>query len=218
MNVRGSTVYALSNNLYMINVADPAHPTLSSNVYNFPSWPHMFLLLPGSPPSQLLGYFSDYHAGMYILDLTDPANVSQLSVYSAPPGRVDGIKVVGDYAYLSGNGFSTWNLSDPAHPSLIAQTGIPGVLTDIESHYAYLVDRNTNVDPVKIIDIADPANPQEVGAYSIPGNNDYLWFVEVAAYPGNHYYSFIFWGDTLYVADVTNPTAVISSWDLYEHR
>ncbi len=136
--------------------------------------------------------------------------MSQLSVFANPPGWVDGIKVAGDYAYLSGSGFSTWNLSDPAHPSLIAQTGIPEMLTDIESHYAYLIDQNTKIDPIKIVDIADPANPHQVGAYSSPVN-DYIWSVDVEEYPGNQLFAFSSADHNLFVSDVTDPTAVTAA-------
>jgi hypothetical protein len=83
--------------------------------------------------------------GMRITDVSDPANPSVLGFYASPSGRVDGVTVLNDYAYVA-DGDGGLCVIDISNPSTPAEVGAYDTSGDAEkvalaSNYIYVADR-----------------------------------------------------------------------------
>jgi hypothetical protein len=148
--------------LAIVNVSDPANPFLVSGVPNSDSFSYVRDL-------SVNGAFAYCGAddGLKIVDISNPYNpvyIAQcsLSNYCYPVG------VSGGYAYLGdhSNG-ALWiiNVDDPYNPYVVSQC--PGVnVSDMSifGNYVYLAEGQG----LKILDVIEPANWQEVGYYRTP--------------------------------------------------
>lgn len=147
--------------LAIVNVSDPANPFLVSGVPNSDSFSYVLDLA-------VNGAFAYCGAddGLKIVDISNPYNpvyVAQcsLSNYCYP------VCVSGDYAYLGdhSNG-ALWiiKVADPYNPYVVSQC--PGNVSDMSifGNYVYLADGQG----LKILDVTEPANWQEVGYYRTP--------------------------------------------------
>jgi len=180
-------------------------------------------------------------AGTTIVDVADPRNPRVLAEVSMPEGwhshkvRVaDGLMLV-NHERLSdagsanfGGGLGIYDVTRPGEPRLITKwrTGGRGVHRfDFDGRYAYI---SPTVDGyvgniVMILDLADPAHPEEVGRWWIPGQ----WAAGGEGYPWTDWASPrchhpLRAGDRLYVsywhhgmfilniADMSRPTLVSS--------
>ncbi len=133
-----------------------------------------------------VGHMNAPH-GTTIVDVADPRNPRILATIDIPEGwhshkvRVaNGTMVVnhervgpgGDASF--GGGIGIYDVSDPAHPVLRTkwQTAGPGVHRfSFDGRYAYI---SPTVEGyvgriMMILDLADPAKPQEVGRWWLPG-------------------------------------------------
>jgi PKD repeat protein len=85
-------------------------------------------------------------------------------------GATYAVAVQGSYAYIGvGPRLVILDVSDPAHPAVIGQTGVlPGIVQGVavSGNYAYVADGGGGL---RIINISDPAHPSEVGFYDTPG-------------------------------------------------
>jgi hypothetical protein len=136
-------------------------------------------------------------AGTSIYDVADPANPRLLATVEMPPGwhshkvRVqDGIMIVNHERLGQGNpdfggGVGIYDVSTPSAPKLITKWSTAGSGVhryDFDGRYAYLSPTAEGFigNIVKILDLADPARPIEVGSWWIPGQNvaageEYPW-------------------------------------------
>jgi hypothetical protein len=136
--------------------------------------------------------------GTTIVDGSDPAHPRELARIEMPPGwhshkvRVSGdIMVVnherqgGEGSAEFGGGLGIYDVSKPAAPKLISKwrTHGKGVHRyDFDGRYAYISPTVEGYvgNIAMILDLADPARPEEVGRWWIPGQweaggEDYLW-------------------------------------------
>jgi len=157
--------------------------------------------------------------GTTIVDVTDPKNPKQLARIELPPGwhshkvrAKDGIMIVNHEVDGQGmaNGFkgglAVYDVSKPETPRRLGkwETGGAGVHRyDFDGRYAYISATKDGYigNIVVILDLADPAQPREVGSWWIPGQweaggEPYPWddFVE----PKCHHPLRV--GDRLYVS------------------
>jgi hypothetical protein len=137
-------------------------------------------------------------AGTSIYDVADPLHPRLLAQIAMPPGwhshkvrARDGVMIVnhekqgqgGDADF--GGGVGIYDVSSPAAPRLIHKwrTGGSGVHRyDFDGRYAYLSSTADGYvgSHVVILDLKDPARPQEAGRWWIPGQHaaggeDYPW-------------------------------------------
>lgn len=166
---------------------------------------------------------------VHILDVTDPANPSLLSVY--PTGCTNrGLVIDGDRLYVVNplTGLHIVDVSDPHLPTTLGSFPTSGsaVQVSVDGAYAYLAD---TVDDLIVLDVSDPANPTQVGSWSgslnppssvrhtdnhlvmTAGSSIRVFDVSTPATPvevGNLYYSVLsFWvageilGDNIFIAD-----------------
>ncbi len=106
--------------------------------------------------------------GVFIIDVSDPANPSLVSTYIPSRGccKFKDVKVydgVGYFAADDGNGMYIVDVSTPATPTLLAQiTSFEGGFDFVHNssmlgNYLYLADGFTNT--VKVFDVSLPASP-----------------------------------------------------------
>lgn len=136
--------------------------------------------------------------GTTIVDVSDPRNPRQIARLDLPEGwhshkvRVaNDIMVVnheklgdaGDPAF--GGGLAIYDVKNPAEPKLLTKWVTPGRGVhryDFDGRYAYISPTVEGYigNIVMILDLIDPANPQEVGRWWIPGQwqaggEEYPW-------------------------------------------
>jgi len=196
-----------SEGLRIVDISDPFTPTEVS-FYN-----------PADPPFHAASdvtIIDDYvyvtwtglFAGLRIVDVSNPMAPVEIGLFHPNPGSSWGahnVTVSGDYAYLSGGsapGLWVIDISDPTLPVFTAlyQSPFGDVWeTVITESYAYVT---AGVNGLRVVSIADPANPSEVGIYN-PGDLGNAQGLEVRG--GNVYLAD---GD-LRVVDVSNPVALV---------
>lgn len=158
-------------------------------------------------------------SGTTIVDVADPRNPRILTHVPVPDGwhshkvRVqDGIMIVnherfGQAAPEFGGGLAIYDVSRPAEPKLITKwiTGGKGVHRyDFDGRYAYISPTAKGFigNITMILDLADPAKPEEVGRWWIPGQwqeggEHYPWSAE---WPTPRCHHPLRRGDRLYVS------------------
>jgi hypothetical protein len=195
ISVSGSRAYVVgvdSDSLSIVNISDPASPTLDgmykpgSNLLDQPQdvavsgnyayvtsrWPHK----------------------LAIIDISDPTSPT-LAANWLPSSLSEpyGVAVSGNYAYVTGkasNNLMIADVSDPASPTLAANwTPTSGSLNSphgvaVSGNYVYVVGNSSN--NLFIIDISDPTNPVQTanfnssdmsGAYQVTVSGNYAYVV-----------------------------------------
>ena len=140
-------------------------------------------------------------SGTTIVDVSDPANPKHLATIDVPEGwhshkvRVsNGIMIVNHERFGKagpdefGGGIAIYDVSKPAQPKLITKwlTKGGGVHRfDFDGRYAYISPTAEGYvgNIVMILDLADPAKPQEVGRWWIPGQ----WTAGGEQYPWDNW-------------------------------
>jgi len=106
--------------------------------------------------------------GVFIIDVSDPANPSLVSTYipATGTGLFKDVKVYDGVGYFGdddGDGVHVVDVSTPATPTLLAKiTSVQGGFNDIHNlsksgDYLYLADGDTGT--VKVFDVSSPASP-----------------------------------------------------------
>ncbi len=137
-------------------------------------------------------------SGTSIYDVSDPTKPKQLARLDLPPGwHSHKVRVAGDIMIVNherlgpdetpdfGGGLGIYDVSKPSEPRLITKwrTHGKGVHRyDFDGRYAYISPTAEGFigNIVMILDLKDPAKPEEVGRWWIPGQweaggEDYPW-------------------------------------------
>jgi len=142
-------------------------------------------------------YVAGGNAGLIIVAISDPAKptkVGQLDLGTTPS-----VAVSGNYAYTCfGKVFMVVDISDRTRPSETARIDLPDYSEEvtIQGSYAYVAN---NKGGLRIIDVANPASPTEVGLCL---ENKRVFGVKVVnstAYIASYQYGF-------YVYDISMPS------------
>ncbi|MGA1875712.1 MAG: MopE-related protein [bacterium] len=117
----------------------------------------------------------------------------------ATPDLINGLYVVGDYAYLAAGeaGLLILDISDPEHPMIKGSFDTPGEAQAVyvRGDYAFLADWDEGLE---IIDVSDPENPVLKKNYDLEG------LAHSLSIDGN--YAYIAAGyDGLQIIDITDP-------------
>lgn len=162
VRVQGDYAYVADDlrGLQIVNVSDPANPVIVGH-YQASSYA-IDIAVSGNYAYLAYGY-----NGMVIVDVTDPANPTYAGSWSNPDFFFVGVSINGNYAYLTSNGrFYIIDITDPTHPASLAfLQGDWYFGTDILGGYAYV---SALVTGIRVIDVANPANPTPAGAYDTP--------------------------------------------------
>lgn len=92
-----------------------------------------------------------------------------------PYGPVEDVDVVGDFAYFgSGATLQIADVSNPASPQVVGEVALSGVVKGVvvSGDYAYVT---TGGEGLRVINVATPTAPVEVGSYDTPGNRCFGW-------------------------------------------
>lgn len=182
-------------------------------------------------------YLARYQDGLRIVDLSDPAQPSELGhiPVTYPDYEIyNDIKMVEAndrvYALCASNlrGVVTYDVTDPANPTEVAafppvddEVGYVDVHTlFIDGTRAYLANTTYNVSGLDIYDVSDPTSPTSLGRYVDPDVPDEGGFVhDLYVKDGRVYLNY--WNQGMVVldaqADPANPT-VVGIFDDYERR
>ena len=165
------------------------------------------------------------HDWMKAWDVTDPSAPILTDSIQLDARRINDVKIhpsnrIGvltrEGASDRRNGIVILDLSEPAHPTIVSEykRTVPGGVHNvwIEGDLVYSVHNGTS--DIHIIDISDPANPDEVGRWGMP-ESDHKSLHDVIVQDGYAYLSY--WDDGVVMLDVgagthggtpTEPTLV----------
>lgn len=192
-------IFAEGDLLYVMSVADGIYIYDLADLQNIEMIGHYPI-----SSSTLIWNSAKYGNLMYcaasnncrIVDVGDPSNPLLAGVI---PGISTGVYATEGKLYqVSYNyGLKIWNVSNPSSPQLLGQTTINGypVKVVVQGNYAFIASSTTNPGGgLRIIDVSNPANPQEVSSFS-----GYADFVAV-----NENLAMISGGSKSEILDITN--------------
>ena len=161
----------------------------------------------------------DSKPGLSIVDISDPTTPVEIAFYEIDQNGsplLSDVAVEKDRAFLSygpgcvpcTGGLYVFDISKPKSPEVLSTIQLPGFASRINvvDKYAYVsnlrffrLDDPSGVSGLSIIDIADPANPLDVGFIQTIGQANSVAVLNNRAYVG---------GGTagLYVMDISDPT------------
>lgn len=142
-----------------------------------------------------------------VLDISNPANITQVGIYTYTPpvpvgGGLEGVVLSGTYAYVGARGYGLLviDISDPAHPTLAGSLDIFTNQRDvgISGNLVYVSDAFGERRGIHILDISNPISPTPVGFYDTGSANPYSFAVL-------GHYLYVPAGDALRIVDVSDP-------------
>ncbi len=152
--------YAYVTDRWSIRIFDASNPAQPRQV--------QAVRIPNGVPRAIvvkdsLAYLTADHAGLYVVDISNPKAATVLSNY--PMSRFTyGLAVEGDFAYLanSDTGFHIINVRDSAAPKLESSLTLEGEPygVAIQGKYAYVASGPSGL---VVVDISNPAAPKVVG-------------------------------------------------------
>jgi len=143
-------------------------------------------------------YVADERAGLRIVDVGDPTAPREVGAFALPNPETrsfNAVKVVGSYAYLTGNGFWVIDVSDPTAPRQAGSYGVYSDVIDVQGNRAYLQAGNAGL---RILDVSNPAAPTLLTTYAMLGVTEGIQVVGRYAYLANY-------SAGLRVVDVADP-------------
>lgn len=203
--------YALE--LAIIDISDSTNPQIVGYYNTKTSYNLTSVYVSGD-----YAYVTADMGGVYIINISDPANPTQASHFT-PSGAMQDIIVDGNYAYIAGgsSGLYIYNVSNPASPSYT------GIYDDGTSAWANGIAKDGNYvyiaydDELYIVDVSTPSVPAHQGhvAINAPGTSMSVAVMDTFAFTANFTNGSWSNGLTIYnVNDKTNPT-VITNADTY---
>jgi len=146
-------------------------------------------------------YISLWRNGLQVISLFDKTN-PVLAGWYEDDIVILSIEVRGDYAYLGSQGrMYVMDVSDPQNLQIVRQVNGVNNAMDVSLHgdYAHVTSSNLEIlNSTSIIDISNPENPEVLGSYFTPGQQNF----SVAA---SYDYSFTCGWEGLFIADVSHP-------------
>ena len=125
-----------------------------------------------------IAYVSASDAGLYIVNISDSENPTELGRYNESIDHIHEIYVDGNLVYAADytEGLKILNVSDAENPTLVGEFDDGGEVGAFEIYedLAFLADF---ADGLEIVNITDPANPQELVQYDT--DISYIFNVEV---------------------------------------
>ncbi|RLE24186.1 MAG: hypothetical protein DRJ65_10440 [Acidobacteria bacterium] len=120
-------------------------------------------------------YISQGGDGLRILDVSDPGDISNVSVFGVG-GSGEDVGILGDHAYVASGwgGLQVVNVATPETPSSTASVTGEGSYIDVFKNgaLAFVADASSGL---KIIDVSSPADTTLVGSLDTPGNARSVW-------------------------------------------
>ncbi|UCE09341.1 MAG: hypothetical protein JSW61_10220 [Candidatus Thorarchaeota archaeon] len=121
---------------------------------------------------------SDSEGGLYIIDVSNPENPSELGHFDEGIDHLHELYVEGNFAYVADytDGLKIIDISDPASPTQVGRFHDGGEVGTFEvvGDLAYTADF---IDGLEIVNISNPSQPTEILQYN--GEINYIFNVEV---------------------------------------
>lgn len=145
-----------------------------------------------------LAYLGNYSAGLRLVDVADPPEADEVGFVDGTP-ESKGVSIQGGLAYVAGGSQQTiLDLARPDLPSKISTTDFYGYVRRavVDGRYVYAAG---DYQGLRVIDIADPEQPEEIGVveacdvYDVVKDGD-LVYLSCSE-------------DGIRVVDVSDPTA-----------
>jgi hypothetical protein len=212
--------------LWVVDVSDPANPTevgsyetpgydqgwsLAGYIYK-PDEARSVAAATVGPQGRTYAYVAAEYAGLRVVDVSDPANPTEVGYHDTLGATSDVVVATGDpqgptRAYVADRYDGLWvvDVSDPANPTEMGCYGTSAYGVAVATGdrpgptYAYVAARRSRVGPVdvQVVDVSDPTQPAEVSSHETPG------LALGAALAGDYLY--ISNGNALLVFDVSDP-------------
>ena len=101
-----------------------------------------------------------------VVDVGDPKNPQKVGSLPSGSGQAFDVAIDGNYAYLldGATGLRVIDISDPTHPSVVADLGNTGYVNGVavQGKYAYVAEKYAGL---QILDVSDPSHPASVASY-----------------------------------------------------
>jgi len=168
--------------LHIVDISNPLEAHIVGEYlhgrYGYAVWAH------GVDVQGDICYLSYTRRGLYILDVSDPANIIELSHYAPEDNAINDVQIVDSLAYLvfRSNGgvypdpdlpyMEVLNISDPTNPQLVGSwTGSVewawGNSLIVRDSIAYMLDN----EGLFILDVSDPTEISQLGVWDPGGWN-----------------------------------------------
>lgn len=150
--------------LRLVDVSDPAAMNQLA-VWDLSEESSVGLWVEGS-----YAYVPRYAEGLAVLDVSTPTTPSQVGLWLNPRRTLTGVAISGGVAYVTNpwRGLYTVDTTTPNSPVLLGEfTGRRGYHVAVSGNYAYLAAIE---DGLAVLDVSDPAHPNEVGICDTPGS------------------------------------------------
>lgn len=127
-------------------------------------------------------YMMDGYSGLEMVSISEAISPTVIGSYGQQdPFAWRSIKVVGNIAYIAGNGLHVVNVGTPAEPQRIGFNSAISNVNDIEvvGTTVYIANGESGL---RIVNAATPATPFEIGAYDSSGSADHVQVIGNIAY------------------------------------
>jgi hypothetical protein len=146
-----------------------------------------------------------------IASLADKFHPVELGMISDSAYNFDDVVVSGNYAYVSGSHLSVFDISNPAHPTLVTSYGNQMGNLATDGKYLYGVKGGGNLPQLTIYDISRPVSPVYVSNLTFPNITNPTYGFSYIAYKNNTVYLPQFNAQNLFTIDVkdrSNPVVI----------
>lgn len=152
-----------------------------------------------------LAYVVDEQAGLFVLDVTDPTAITEVSRLFVGGVERD-LQVQGDFVYIAagGAGLAIVDVSDPANPAVVSYTPTYGTATRLGVDGDRVAVAAWN--DTRVYDVSDRAAPRIIGAARLERPKTYAGDTDrERPYPTSRALGVDLHGDVLYVGDWMTP-------------
>ncbi len=212
MTVAGGYAYVIDNSsgLHVVDVSAPSQPYEVATYLPWPTGvsPSFRNVVVQSDNAYMVGTVAEYPASqigvpiftrgyLWIIDVSQPTLPSEVGYYRAAESNssINGVAIVGNYAYVVGDRLRVIDISHPMTPTLVSSAAVPGWEIAVVGHYAYI----PSGDVLHIVDITTPTHSTEISVYNAPGVITALTLDQKNAYV-------MIDNNRLHVLDLSTPT------------
>jgi hypothetical protein len=195
--ISGHYVYGFNQGLQIFDVSNPAAPVLVGSYH----MEEVYQFAVAGNYVYVGGTHADEPNGVVILDVSDPSSPAQVAFYYTE-GTPDDLAVYGEHLYvLNPSGTPDLVIVDvsvPTDPRLAGTFSSPecgSQALSVIGGYAYIAGAG-----ICILDISDPASPEQVAHLFVPGNGWAMTVVDDYAYITDR-------STNLQIVDVSQPDA-----------